>query len=135
MKCATSFAFTASHKNAEGHKRSAYCEQWILPISWGWVGNFRLHFFSHFFFNFKNLSAHLLANKVVAAVFPQNHNFFGTPCIIGTWQPPVKLLIPEWIPHKVSHFLTILKIHLAVFLCSKWHSKEKVTVKYYPSVK
>ena len=45
--------------------------------------------------NVKNLSAHLLANKVVAAVFPQNHNFFGTPCIIGTWQPPVKLLIPE----------------------------------------
>ena len=60
--CGTGFAFIASHENAEGHQRSAYCEQWILPIFWRGVGNFRLHFLSHFFFNFENLSAHLVAN-------------------------------------------------------------------------
>ena len=34
----------------------------LRSIFGGGVCNFRLHFLSHFFFNFENLSAHLVAN-------------------------------------------------------------------------
>ena len=73
--CGTGFAFIASHENAEGHQRSAYCEQWILPIFWRGVGNFRLHFLSHFFFNFENLSAHVVANILNFPKHPQLLHF------------------------------------------------------------
>ena len=72
----TSFAFIASHENAEGHQRTAYCEQWILTIFGGGVGNFMLHFLSHFFINFENLSAHLVANILNFPIHPQ-HLLFG----------------------------------------------------------
>ena len=39
-----------------------YCEQRNPTIFGGGVGNFRLHCLSHFFINFENLSAHLIAN-------------------------------------------------------------------------
>ena len=40
-----------------------YCEQRILPIIHRrGVGNLRLHFLSHFFFNLENISAHVVAN-------------------------------------------------------------------------
>ena len=70
--CGTSFAFIASHENAEDHQRSAYCEQLILPIFGGGVGNFRLHFLNHFSFNFENLSAHVVANNMN---FPKHSTF------------------------------------------------------------
>ena len=56
----TSFAFIVSHENAKGHQRSSFCD--ILPIFGGGVGILGLHFLSHFFFYFENLSAHLVAN-------------------------------------------------------------------------
>ena len=75
----TSFAFIASHENAEEHQRTAYCEQKILTIFGGGVGNFMLHFLSHFFFNFENLSAHLVANILN---FPK-HPYF---CILDEFE-------------------------------------------------
>ena len=75
-----------------------YCKQRILTIFGGAVGNFMLHFFSHFFFNFENLSSHhpwcskysefsktpptfafWISLKVVMAVFPQKDIFFRHP--------------------------------------------------------
>ena len=73
--CGTSFAFIASHENAEDHQRSAYCEQLILPIFGGGVGNFRLHFLNHFSFNFENLSAHVVANILNFPKHPQLLHF------------------------------------------------------------
>ena len=37
----------------------------------GGGGNFRLHFLSHFFFNFENLCAHLVANILNYPKHPQ----------------------------------------------------------------
>ena len=73
--CGTSFAFIASHENAEDHQWSAYCEQWVLPIFGGEVGNFKLHFLSHFLFNFENLSAHFVANILNFPKHPQILHF------------------------------------------------------------
>ena len=58
---------------------SVYCEQRILTIFGGGVGNFKLHFLSHFFFNFENLSAHFVANILN---FSKNPNF----CILDKFE-------------------------------------------------
>ena len=47
----------------------------ILPIFQGGVANFRLHFLSQFFFNFENLSAHLVANILNFPKHPQLLHF------------------------------------------------------------
>ena len=52
-----------------------YCEQRILTIFGGVVGNFKLHFLSHFFFNFEDLSAHMLANILNFTKHPQFVHF------------------------------------------------------------
>ena len=60
---------------------------------WRGVGNFRLHFLSHFFFNFENFIAHLvkisyifktppaftsrMSKKVAMTIFPLNDIFLG----------------------------------------------------------
>ena len=78
---------------------SVYCEQRILTIFGGGVGNFMLNFLSHFFFNFENLSAHNVANILnfpkhlntlsfwildefegSYGCFSTKYHFFGTPC-------------------------------------------------------
>ena len=41
----------------------------------GGVGNFMLHFLSHFFFNIENLSAHLVANILNFPIHPQHLHF------------------------------------------------------------
>ena len=52
---------------------SVYCEQIILTIFGGGVGNFMLYFLSHFFFNFENLSAHVVANILNFTIHPQSN--------------------------------------------------------------
>ena len=54
---------------------NVYWEQKILPIFGGGVGNFRLHFLRHFFFNFENLSAHNVANILNFPKHPQILHF------------------------------------------------------------
>ena len=54
---------------------SVNCEQRILTIFGGGVGNFMLHFLSHFFFNIENLSAHVVANILNFPIHPQHLHF------------------------------------------------------------
>ena len=42
---------------------------------WRGVGNFKLHFFSHFFFKFENLSAHFVANILNSSKHPRLLHF------------------------------------------------------------
>ena len=74
-RCGTSFAFIASHENAEDDQRSGYCENSAHCCTGGWQLDLRLHFLSHFFFNFENLSAHLVVNILNFPKHPQLLHF------------------------------------------------------------
>ena len=50
--------------------RSEFC-----PFLEEGVGNFRLHFLGHFFFNFENLSFHFVANNLNFPKHPPNALF------------------------------------------------------------
>ena len=68
------FCFHCKSWKCRGSSKEC-CEQWILTIFLGGVGNFMLHFLSHFFFNIENLSAHVVANILNFPKHPQHLHF------------------------------------------------------------
>ena len=64
-------------KECKDDQRNAYCivSTEFHPFFVGGVTNFRLHFLSHFSFNFENLSAHLVANILNFPKHPQLMHF------------------------------------------------------------